>query len=94
MQLYTTTSQKRTGDYRPAYILLGIDDRGAHHVYRATDETVHVVHPDVGRIQRHDPAARVDLDAWMATVAEQFGWTDRFYGQSLADLARKTLAVA
>jgi len=94
MTTYTTTSQKRTDRHRPAYILLGVDDRGAHHVYRALDETVHVVHPDAGRVQRHEPARRVDLENWMATVAEQFGWADRFYGQSLATLARETLGVA
>jgi hypothetical protein len=35
-------ARKRT-DPRPAYIELGDDTDGASHVYRTTDETIHVV---------------------------------------------------
>lgn len=36
---------------RPAYILLGRDTAGASHVYRTTDETIHVVQ-DGERVQK------------------------------------------
>ncbi|ELY85786.1 hypothetical protein [Natrinema altunense] len=43
-------ARKRT-DPRPAYIELGDDTDGAFHVYRTTDETIHVVQ-DRQRVQK------------------------------------------
>lgn len=44
--------KKRTG-VRPTYIELGEDTKGAWHLFRTVDETIHVVQ-DGARIQRFD----------------------------------------
>lgn len=69
---------------RPAYILVGTDREGAQHVYRTTDETVHVIQNGerelVQSVQAHG------IEAWLAYVADERGWADCRFTDGLADM--------
>lgn len=79
------TSQKRTGctDYRPTYIPLGIDERGAHQVWSRKTNTVHVVHPDGSRGRRLLDGG--DIDDYVDAVADAHGWAFQKYGLNIVD---------
>jgi len=77
-------STTNTNDVRPAYIRLGTDATGASHVYRTTDETVHVV-IDGEREHVADVADR-PVDDWMAFIRDRRGWATERYGVGLVDM--------
>jgi len=66
-------------DPRPAYVRLGVDERGASHVYDTETETVHIVHPDGSRGRRVIGDGQT-VDGWVEAVADGWGWADRTYG--------------
>jgi hypothetical protein len=70
---------KRT-DPRPAYIELADDTDGASHVYRTTDETIHVVQ-DGKRVQRFSLGTRTvdDYVKFVRDDVEGRGWKNRRY---------------
>lgn len=72
-------ARKRT-DPRPAYIELGDDTDGASHVYRTTDETIHVVQ-DSERVQRFSLGARTvdDYVKFVRDDVEGREWENRRY---------------
>lgn len=82
-------SDNRTG-YRPTYIALGTDADGRSHVYRTTDETVHVV-GDTARVHVEALDGR-SVDEWMQFVAARVGWTHKQYGVGIAALAERAMA--
>lgn len=70
---------KRT-DPRPAYIKLGDDTDGASHVYRTTDETIHVVQ-NGQRIQKFVLNGR-SVDGYVKFVRDEVDgreWENRRY---------------
>jgi len=82
MATNATTTQNRTA-VRPAYITLGRDETGASHVYRTTDETVHVV-ADGERTHRQDLGDK-SVDEWMGYVDARRGWDQRLYARSFGE---------
>jgi hypothetical protein len=71
--------RKRT-DPRPNYIPLGEDTDGASHVYRTTDETIHVVQ-DGERVQRFSLGTRTvdDYVKFVRDEVEGREWENRRY---------------
>lgn len=72
-------AKKRT-DPRPDYLELGDDTDGASHVYRTTDETIHVVH-DGDRVQRFD-LNETSVDTYVKFVRDEVEgreWATRKY---------------
>jgi hypothetical protein len=67
---------------RQAYIPLGVDGRGASHVYDTETETVHIVHEDGSR-GRRVIGENQTVDGWMDAVADGWGWENRRYGASV-----------
>jgi hypothetical protein len=81
MRTNATQSRKVVGG-RPAYILVGTDADGAQHVYRTTDETVHVI-DDCGREEVQSVAAH-GIEAWLAFVGDRRGWDHCRFTDGLA----------
>lgn len=83
----TTTPQKKPTNrngVRPAYIVLGVDARGAQHCYDTRTETVHIVHDDGSRERR--VLGTQTVDDWMAAVETSWGWDVERYGVDLVDV--------
>jgi hypothetical protein len=72
-------ARKRT-DPRPNYIPLGGDTDGASHVYRTTDETIHVVQ-DGERVQQFSLGTRTvdDYVKFVRDDVEGREWENRRY---------------
>ena len=83
MNDYDSPHKKSTA-VRPAYIPLGIDERGAHHCYDTTTETIHIVHDDGSRGRRLLDGG--DVDDWMDAVEDSWGWVKKQYGVSLTEM--------
>ena len=85
MSTYETLRQETSGtDPRPAYIVLGVDERGAHHCYDTRTETVHIVHSDGSRGRRLLDGG--DVDDWMDAVEGGWGWSTKKYGVGLVEI--------
>ena len=73
-------------DPRPAYIDIGTDTEGAHHVYHTRRERVIVIQ-DSER-ERVQDLGRRDVHDWMDHVTDVRGWSSRSmyrsFGESLA----------
>ncbi|ELY62046.1 hypothetical protein [Natronococcus jeotgali] len=80
----TVSARSRT-DHRPHYILIGIDTEDAHHVYRTTDETVHVI-SDSERTHRYD-LNTVDrrINDWIEYVKVKRGFESQHLYSSLTN---------
>jgi len=76
------TSQKVVAG-RPAYMVIGRDETGASHVYRTTDETIHVVR-DTEREHVQHLGAR-PVEDWLAHVADARGWAETHFALGLED---------
>jgi hypothetical protein len=72
-------SDDSAASVRPTYIVLGVDERGASHVYDTDTETVHIVHDDGSRGRRVIGEGQT-VDEWMDAVADGWGWANRRYG--------------
>jgi hypothetical protein len=80
-----TVSARNHTDPRPNYILVGIDTEGAHHVYRTTDESVHVIN-NTDRTYRYDlEAFEQSIDDWIEYVETRRGFTTQYLHTTLAD---------
>jgi hypothetical protein len=80
----TVSARSRT-DPRPDYILVGVDTDDAHHVYRTSDESVHVIH-STGRTYRYNlEALDQTINDWIDYVATRRGFTTQHLYTSLAD---------
>jgi hypothetical protein len=98
MSTNARNSQERTarleqsdrGRIRPHYIRLGVDNRGADHVYQTTSETIHIIHEDGSRGRRLVPADKT-IDDYMAAVADAHGWAVERYGADLTEMLADTL---
>jgi hypothetical protein len=91
----TTQSTKKTTNRngaRPAYIVLGVDARGAHHIYDTRTETVHIVHKGGARERRE--LGDHDVDDWMDAVDGSWGWDVERYGQGLVEMLDEQMDVA
>jgi hypothetical protein len=71
MQPNTPHSESRSG-YRPTYIWLGTDNAGADHVYRTSDETIHVI--DGTRRSHREQLGGRRVEEWLDYVAHERGW--------------------
>jgi hypothetical protein len=91
----TPSGQERTGLLFD-YLLLGVDERGVHHVADTTTATVHAIDPDAGRLARrryrpdHDD---LGLDGYADGVAIAYGWADQRYHTGGGDLTSVTEAI-
>ncbi|AGB37019.1 hypothetical protein [Natronococcus occultus] len=80
----TVSARSRT-DPRPDYILVGVDTEDAHHIYRTTDETIHVIH-NADRTYRYDLAAlNRSINDWIDYIQTQRGFTTQHLYKTLAD---------
>ena len=78
----TVSARSRTD--RPNYILVGIDTEGAHHVYRTTDETVHVIH-DTDRTCRYNLGTHNQrIYDWIEYVKAERGFATQHLFSSLS----------
>ncbi|MFC6763536.1 hypothetical protein [Natrinema soli] len=78
----TVSARSRT-DHRPDYILVGVDTEDAHHVYRTTDETVHVIH-NAERTYRYDlESVDQGINDWIEYVKAERGFTTQHLYSSL-----------
>lgn len=96
MSTYAPSRQESSGtddephtDPRPDYVPLGVDERGAHHVYDTGSETVHIIHPDGSRGRRLLDGG--DVDDWMDAVAGSWGWETKKYGVGLVEMLEDAL---
>lgn len=83
-QTNAATDQKRTGPPESTFVL-GVDQRGVHHVADADTATVHAVDPTDGRLarRRYQPGDDdLGLDGYVAGVAAAHGWARRRYGNT------------
>jgi hypothetical protein len=84
MNATTSTTEKASAhNPRPRYIALGTDAEGAYHVYRTSDESIHVI-TDGTRTRRFDIDDEPDLahvDHYVAHVDAARGWRDCQYGR-------------
>ena len=70
---HETVSEAQTTDPRANYISVGIDNEGAHHVYRTTDESVHVIE-NGERTFRYDlKDVEKTIDDWIDYIADRRG---------------------
>ena len=82
---HETVSEAQTTDPRDDYIPVGVDEEGAHHVYRTTDESVHVIE-NGGRTQRENlEAVGQTINAWIDYVAHERGWESQQLFKTMAD---------
>jgi hypothetical protein len=73
------------------YVPLGVDATGAHHLWAAATETIHVIGPDGSR-DRYPNVAGDELEEWMAWVVRKVGeWQTRRYGVSLGERLAESL---
>ena len=72
-------------DPRDSYIMVGVDQEGAHHIYRTRDETVHVI-KNGQRTYRQELDGR-SVNAWITFVSERRGWKYRDLHIDMADFA-------
>jgi hypothetical protein len=70
-------------DYRPAYILVGVDDRGAHHLWDRETDTVHIIREDGGRGRKLLDGG--DVNEYADAVADAYGWQSRRLHRTLGD---------
>ncbi|ELY55615.1 hypothetical protein C491_15652 [Natronococcus amylolyticus DSM 10524] len=78
----TVSARSRTD--HPNYLLVGIDTKDAHHVYRTTDETVHVIH-DADRTCRYDLGTHNQrIYDWIEYVKAERGFTTQHLYSSLS----------
>jgi len=67
----TIYSDKMASNHKPRYRLLGVDQRGVHHVVREPEPDIIGVHPDAGIVARETPAS---IAVWRQAVADVIGW--------------------
>jgi hypothetical protein len=79
------------GTVREPYLLLGVDALGNHHVFRTTDDTIHVV-GDGRRHHVEDLRRPWDADEWMHYVADKYGWQRAEYGTGIAAVVGRALS--
>jgi len=77
---------------RAAYIPLGVDGRGASHVYDTRTETIHIVHDDGSRGRRL--LGDHSVDDWMDAVESEYGWAHRKYGVGLVEMLAEQMGDA
>jgi hypothetical protein len=74
-------------DYRPAYILVGIDGRGAHHLWDRETDTVHIIREGGGRGRKLLDGG--DVNEYADAVVDTYGWQSRrlhrTWGETMAD---------
>lgn len=77
-----------SSDPRPAYIHVGTDTEGASHVYRTTDETVHVIE-NGRRTERYDlDALDKSVNDWLVYVeTRRGGFVEQHLYRTFADAA-------
>jgi len=80
---YDTTSEKRTAQLRPKYVLLCVDTDGRHWVWRTTDDRVLAV--ENGRLVRNRTLPRDESpEALLARIAADIGIERQTYARTFA----------
>jgi len=77
------TSGTTGTEYRPDYILVGIDTRGASHCWDRQTDTIHIVHQDGGRERKLLDAGTID--DYVEAVADAHGWDHQRYYPTMGD---------
>ncbi|RZV05210.1 hypothetical protein BDK88_4233 [Natrinema hispanicum] len=70
---HETVSEAQTTDPRANYISVGIDNEGAHHVYRTTDESVHVIENGERTVRYDLEDVEKTIDDWIDYIADRRG---------------------
>ena len=84
-----TSNGNQSTDPRDAYIMIGVDEEGAHHIYRTRDETVHVIR-DGKRTYRQELHGR-SVNQWINYVRGKRGWKYRDLFVDLGDFANSRI---
>ncbi|MFC6768616.1 hypothetical protein [Natrinema soli] len=84
-QSHETVSARSRTDPRPNYILVGIDTEDAHHIYRTTDETVHVVHTTERTYRYNLNTCSQCINDWIEYVNAERGFTTQHLYSSLTN---------
>lgn len=93
----TTSSnpEKDTGttgtDYRSAYLRVGVDERGAHHLWDRETDTVHIILPSGGRERKLLDAG--DIYDYLDAVGDAHGWKTRRLYETFGDAISKQVSV-
>lgn len=82
MMDHNAIRQKRT-DPRPAYIFVGEDGEGTHHVYHTRTESVYEIRD--GRVAHRRALDAGDINDYMAAVAGERSWVVRRLYEGLGD---------
>jgi hypothetical protein len=64
-------STMKAPNHKPKYRLLGVDQRGVHHIVREPEPEIIGVHPDRGLVARETPP---NVAAWTESVRATIGW--------------------
>ncbi|OAQ51485.1 hypothetical protein HTG_18945 [Natrinema mahii] len=70
---HETVSEAQTTDPRDDYIPVGVDNEGAHHVYRTIDESVHVVENGERTVRYDLEDVEKTIDDWIDYIADRRG---------------------
>ncbi|MFD1564419.1 hypothetical protein ACFR99_12765 [Haloarchaeobius amylolyticus] len=70
---HETVSEAQTTDPRANYISVGIDNEGAYHVYRTTDESVHVIENGERTVRYDLEDVEKTIDDWIDYIADRRG---------------------
>jgi len=70
---HETVSEAQTTDPRADYISVGIDNEGAHHVYRTTDESVHVIENGERTVRYDLEDVEKTIDDWIDYIIDRRG---------------------
>jgi hypothetical protein len=84
MSCTTPTDKNDSHSIRDDYIHLGVDQSGASHVYRTSDETIFAIEADGTRSYRFDVSemSHRAADDYVAHVGDARGWEDCQFGFS------------
>ena len=94
MATHATHAEKRSDvrtDVRPQFFNLGIDGRGAHHVWDRETATVHIVHSDGSRGRRM--LGDKTIDDYVDAVDDTHGWSNQRLVRSFGDVAEHQVEV-
>jgi hypothetical protein len=91
-QKETVSTGRRTSGRFADYDIVGVDSEGATHIFRAFDETVHVVDADGEREYRFElEEIGITVDQYSEHVANKRGWGERYYFDNGADAIKAAL---
>lgn len=94
MSTNATHAEKRSDvrtDVRPAFLNLGIDGTGKHHVWDRKTNTVHIIHEDGSRGRKL--LGDKSIEEYVVTVGDVRGWSNQELYRSFGDVVSNTVTI-